>query len=69
VSCEIIGDEGDMIMTEVDTAKKYLRKLDALMLDLTIEVDIDNLPEKVGKVIMIISTKINEALKILEEED
>ncbi len=69
VSCEIIGDEGDLIMTEVDTAKKYLRKLDALMLDLTTEVDIDSLPKEAGKVIMIISTKISEALKILKEED
>ncbi len=56
-------------MTEVDTAKKYLRKMDALMLDLATEVDIDGLPEEVGKTIMLISTKISEALKILESEE
>jgi hypothetical protein len=55
-------------MTEVDTAKKYLRKMDALMLDLTTEVDIDDLPEEAGKAIMIISSKISEALRILESE-
>ena len=55
-------------MTEVDTAKKYLRKMDALMLDLTTEVDIDNLSEEVGKAIMVISTKISEALRILDFE-
>jgi hypothetical protein len=56
-------------MTEVDTAKKYLRKMDALMLDLTTEVDIDSLPEEAGKAIMVISSKISEALKILESEE
>ncbi len=56
-------------MTEVDTAKKYLRKMDALMLDLTTEVDIDGLPEEAGKAIMIISSKISEALRILESEE
>jgi hypothetical protein len=56
-------------MTEVDTAKKYLRKMDALMLDLATEVDIDGLPEEVGKTIMLISTKISEALKMLESEE
>lgn len=56
-------------MTEVDTAKKYLRKMDALMLDLTTEVGIDSLPEEAGKAIMVISGKISEALKILESEE
>ena len=56
-------------MTEVDTAKKYLRKMDALMLDLTTEVDIDGLAEEAGKAIMVISSKISEALKILESEE
>jgi hypothetical protein len=55
-------------MTEVDTAKKYLRKMDALMLDLTTEVDIDGLPEEAGKAIMVISIKISEALRVLESE-
>ncbi len=55
-------------MTEVDTAKKYLRKMDALMLDLTTEVDIEGLPEEAGKAIMVISTKISEALRVLESE-
>lgn len=56
-------------MTEVDTAKKYLRKMDALMLDLATEIDIDGLPEEAGKTIMLISTTISEALKMLESEE
>lgn len=56
-------------MTEVDTVKKYMRKMDALMLDLIAEVDIGSLPEEAGKAIMVISSKISEALKILESEE
>lgn len=55
-------------MTEIDTTKKYLRKMDALMLDLTTEVDIDSLPEGAAKAIMTISIKISEVLRILESE-
>jgi len=56
-------------MTEVDTVKKYMRKMDALMLDLIAEVDIGSLAEEAGKAIMVISSKITEALKILESEE
>lgn len=69
VNYEITGTEGDLIMTEVDTVKKYMRKMDALMLDLIAEVDIGSLPEEAGKAIMVISSKISEALKILESEE
>jgi hypothetical protein len=61
--------KGDLIMTEIDIAKRYLRKMDALMLDLSTEVDIDSLPEEAGKAIMMISSKIKEALNILESEE
>jgi hypothetical protein len=55
-------------MTEIDIVKRYLRKIDALMLDLTTEVDVGSLPDEVGKAIMVILSKVNEALRILESE-
>ena len=64
----LIPSQGGLPMTEVDTAKKYLRKMDALMLDLTTEVGIDRLPAEAGRAIILISSKISEALKILEFE-
>jgi hypothetical protein len=56
-------------MTEIDKAKKYLRKIDALMLDLTNEVDVYGLPDEAGKVIIMITNKVKEVLKILESEE
>jgi len=56
-------------MTEIDTARRYLRKMDALMLDLTTEVDTDILPDEARRAIMIISIEIGEALKVLESEE
>ncbi|MCI0454399.1 MAG: hypothetical protein L0Y68_05330 [Candidatus Dadabacteria bacterium] len=56
-------------MTEIDTAKKYLRKIDAIILDLTTEVDVDGLPDEVGKAIIMITNKVKEALEILESEE
>ena len=56
-------------MTEIDTAKKYLSKIDGLMLDLTTEVDIDGLPEEAGKAIVMIINKVKQALEILESEE
>ena len=56
-------------MTEIDTAKKYLRKIDGLMLDLTTEVDIDGLPEEARKAIVMIINKVKQALEILESEE
>jgi len=56
-------------MTEIDTVKKYLRKIDGLMLDLTTEVDTDGLPEEAGKAIVMIINKVKQALEILESEE
>ncbi len=55
-------------MTEIDIVKRYLRKIDALMLDLTTEVDVGSLPDEVRKAIMVILSKVNETLRILESE-
>ncbi|HLE25870.1 MAG TPA: hypothetical protein VI935_09510 [Thermodesulfobacteriota bacterium] len=56
-------------MTKIDTAKRFLRKIDALMLDLTTEVDIDGLPEEAGKAIVMITNNVKLALEILESEE
>jgi len=61
--------EGGLNMTKIDTAKRFLRKIDALMLDLTTEVDIDGLPEEAGKAIVMITNNVKLALEILESEE
>jgi hypothetical protein len=58
-----------MKMTEIDIAKKYLRKIDVLLIDLTNEVSVDGLPDEAGKAIIIIANKVKKALEILELEE